>query len=330
MPLISTIIGSLSALVSIWANFRPTSLPIFPIILAGVIGIVYSCSMFSVHYRFFWILIPIGIILLYFTISCFRSVDSDTADHSLEDNKGQPKFCLAICIISGLLCLVFGNTIADFFSNKSVSDLNFGVIYMTSLTQMGVFWFFLTRRSTIEFWGHDNYVQTTLVTSTYLFAATICMYFAGTLNLFVPESSVSYTHVKTMPVTNLPPSGFEMIVQTTGSDSLISVSNEVEVPTNEDVKEPNLDDVIHSPVFEPSEAEIANSVGTIQAEIGSSERSRLDDANEAEQRALNTANGEGVAEVENRYLWASILLYCFWTICQYFWIRKWIQFIRVG
>ena len=164
-------VGVISGVASIIDYFRPSKSPYLLVIVAGIGGVVLLCSdAFVTSGRFFWIAIPIYIVLVILTHYSWRSVDSDWKDQKKSEAEGQLKFSRAVCIICGLGCLVFA-------AYREVHEDEFVLIYLTSLFQIIVFVVYAAARLRIEEpTTSTNYFQMALVTSAFLVGATYCIY----------------------------------------------------------------------------------------------------------------------------------------------------------
>ena len=167
-------VGVISGVASIIDYFRPSKSPYLLVIVAGIGGIVLLCSEYFVRSgRFYWIAIPIYIVLILLTHYSWRSVDSDWQDQKTSEAEGQLKFSRAVCIICGMGCLVFA-------AFHEVDEIEFIVIYLTSLFQIAVFVVYAAARLRIEEpTTSTNYFQMALVTSAFLIGATYCIYKAA-------------------------------------------------------------------------------------------------------------------------------------------------------
>ena len=163
-------IGTISALAAVLEHFRPSKSPYLLVIIAGIGGVLIACSPFIDQERFYWIAIPIYIVLVFLTHYSLISVDSNGETLTKSEVVGQLKFSRSVCVISGIGCLVF----AGF--NEIESD-RFALIYISSMVQTIVFVVYTAARVRKEEpVTSANHFQIALVTSAYLIGTTSCIY----------------------------------------------------------------------------------------------------------------------------------------------------------
>lgn len=162
--------GLISGVASVLDYFRPSKSPYLLVIVAGIGGVLFACSPFIKEQRFFFIAVPIYVVLMILTHYSWISVDSEWEDQKKSEFEGQLKFSRAVCIICGVGCLVFS-------ANNEITDDGFILIYMTSMFQVIVFVIYAAARVKVEEPATSvNYFQMALVTSAFLIGATYCVF----------------------------------------------------------------------------------------------------------------------------------------------------------
>ena len=165
-------VGAVGALIPFLEYFRPTRSPYLLIVIFSIVALVYSnVTLRADHW--YWIAIPIGLVLVVVTAFTFFHAETEDVEQSKEERDTQLKFSRSICISTAVLCLVWGSS-AD---SASKFDSVFFVHYVMCLCQIVVFIIYTAARLKKEEPPlYLNHFQVALVTSALLIGATVCIY----------------------------------------------------------------------------------------------------------------------------------------------------------
>ena len=197
MPLTQLGVGTaLASLAPLLEYFRPTRSPYLLVVVFSVAGLIVLNVWFSnlfiekfdlsiiydypvitrlpLEYDFywFWLAIPVALVLFFLTIFTFAHKVDKPATEDLDELEGQLKFARSLCILSAVLCLVIGGIALI----KDVYYELFTIHYLACFWQIAVFLVYTaTRLKKEEPSAFLNHFQVALVTSSFLIGATICM-----------------------------------------------------------------------------------------------------------------------------------------------------------
>ena len=202
MPVSTTTAGVAASLMPFLDYFRPTKSPYLLVVLVGVAGIVAIDIAFQYQFdeRSYWYFasIPLTLVLIVLTLFTFLHQMEPNADETERDIESQLKFSRSICISGAMLCLVAG--VVKFAEDEN--NVLFSVHFLSCVWQIGVFVVYAAARLRKEEPASSlNHFQISLVTASYLIAATICVYFMetdGSIVTIARESDTSEEDVTYM------------------------------------------------------------------------------------------------------------------------------------
>ena len=178
MPISALAAGSaLASLAPFFEFFRPTRSPYLLVVLFSVAGLLASNSLFddTLSLWNFWYALAIPIVIVIVLLTVFVFLHSSSAEPQEEQDIADQhlKFSRSICISTAVLCLVLG----CWYAAKADSAI-FPLHYIVCICQVIVFTIYAAARlKRQEPPGSLNHFQVALVTSIYLVAMTVCLYF---------------------------------------------------------------------------------------------------------------------------------------------------------
>lgn len=196
MALTPTTAGVAASLLPFFDYFRPTKSPYLVVVIVGICGLVAIDFFFQTNYakRSYWYFaaIPLIIVLIFLTLFVFLHNTEANNKDSEDSFESQLRFSRAICISSGLLCLIVGTW--QFAGPKK--EILFYVHYISCLWQIVTFVLYTaTRLKKSEPKSGLNHFQISLVTASYLVGITACVHLVKGDAIFITFPYESMSHI---------------------------------------------------------------------------------------------------------------------------------------